>query len=105
MVHILKKKNGEVIVIGKNKKIDMNVVLKNRVIKARRAFLDIKSKFLSFKRGQAFYVLSYNEIDQTYFVTTDYQLPFSRNSVSGIVPIIYFNSRCIETDSVWLHTV
>jgi hypothetical protein len=103
MVHILKKKNGQVIVIGKIKGIDMNLILKNRVIKARRALSD--KKFLSFKKGQEFYVLSYNEIDKTYFVTTDYQLPFSRNSGSGIVPIIYFNSRCVETDSVWLHTV
>jgi hypothetical protein len=94
MVHILKKKNGEVIVIGKIKGINMNLLLKNRIIKARLTFNaeeNSDNNFLSFKRGQKFYVLSYNENDQTYFVTTDYQLPFSRNSISGIVPIIYFN--------------
>jgi hypothetical protein len=94
MVHILKKKNGEVIVIGKIKGINMNLLLKNRIIKARLTFKAEKNSdnnFLSFKRGQTFYVLSYNENDQMYFVTTDYSLPFSRNSISGIVPIIYFN--------------
>lgn len=91
MVYFLEKKNGQVIIIGKIKGINMNLILKNRIIKARLAFSDNKSKFLSFKKGQRFYVLSYNENDQIYFVTTDYSLPFSRNSISGIVPIIYFN--------------
>ena len=94
MVHILKKTNGEVIVIGKIKGINMNLLLKNRIIKARLAFNSEENSdnnFLSFKKSQKFYVLSYNKNDQMYFVTTDYQLPFSRNSISGIVPIIYFN--------------
>lgn len=94
MVHILMKKNGQVIVIGKIKGINMNLILKNRIIKARLALNaeeNSDNNFLSFKRGQKFYVLSYNENNQTYFVTTDYSLPFSRNSISGIVPIIYFN--------------
>lgn len=94
MVHILMKKNGQVIVIGKIKGINMNLILKNRIIKARLALNaeeNSDNNFLSFKRGQKFYVLSYNENNQTYFVTRDYSLPFSRNSISGIVPIIYFN--------------
>lgn len=44
---------------------------------------------LSFCKGDKFYVLSTFNID-SYFVSTNYRLPFSRNSKSGIVPIKYF---------------
>ena len=95
MGFILKKRNGEIITIGEIKVIDMNVELKNRIIKACKSLpncdLCKNTIFLSFKKNQCFYVLSYNKNDQTYFVTTDYSLPFSRNSRSGIVPVSYFN--------------
>ena len=91
---ILKKRNGEITVIGEIKIIDMKLEFKNRIIKANKSLPDCNlcsTIFLSFKKNQRFYVLSYNKNNQTYFVTTDYELPFSRNSRSGIVPVSYFN--------------
>ncbi|KAJ3187895.1 hypothetical protein HDU85_006288 [Gaertneriomyces sp. JEL0708] len=45
---------------------------------------------LSFRRGQAFYVLSTDKQKGLYFVSTQYATPFSRTAVSGLVPVGHF---------------
>lgn len=88
MVHILKKTNGEVIVIGKIKGINMNLLLKNRIIKARLAFNSEENSdnnFISFKKSQKFYVLSYNKNDQTYKLSiTFFKKLYFRNSTYNL---------------------
>ncbi|KAJ3388137.1 hypothetical protein HDU92_001616 [Lobulomyces angularis] len=45
---------------------------------------------ISFSKGQHFFVLSTNKTNQTYFVSTKYSTPFSRNAITGTVPINKF---------------
>lgn len=47
---------------------------------------------LSFRAGQAFYVLSADKDRGLYFVSTQYATPFSRTSVSGLVPSSHFET-------------
>ncbi|TPX68360.1 hypothetical protein SpCBS45565_g03110 [Spizellomyces sp. 'palustris'] len=45
---------------------------------------------LSFRKSQAFYVLSTDTVRGLYFVSTQYATPFSRTAVSGLVPVSHF---------------
>ncbi|KAI9094394.1 hypothetical protein DFS34DRAFT_629284 [Phlyctochytrium arcticum] len=45
---------------------------------------------LSFRKSQAFYVLSADNPRGLYFVSTQYATPFSRTAVSGLVPASHF---------------
>ncbi|KAJ3023892.1 hypothetical protein HKX48_000078 [Thoreauomyces humboldtii] len=45
---------------------------------------------LSFRQSQAFYVLSTDQENGLYFVSTQYSTPFARSAICGRVPISYF---------------
>ncbi|RKO93669.1 hypothetical protein BDK51DRAFT_33182 [Blyttiomyces helicus] len=51
-----------------------------------------QDQLLSFRSGQAFYVLATDVGKGVYFVSTQYATPFSRTAVSGTVPISHFES-------------
>ncbi len=58
----------------------------NRIIriKAHSNFIEKqKPELLSFRKGQEFYALHYDNDKQLYFVSTHYSIPFGRNSVCG----------------------
>ncbi|KAJ1547507.1 hypothetical protein HK096_002603 [Nowakowskiella sp. JEL0078] len=59
-------------------------------IRATADFLAQSSEQVSFRKGQAFYVLSSDTETGMYFVSTQFATPFSRTSVSGLVPIRNF---------------
>ncbi|KAJ3083636.1 hypothetical protein HK102_000976 [Quaeritorhiza haematococci] len=59
-------------------------------IRAVADFLAPDSQQVSFRKGQAFYVLSSNPETNLYFVSTQYATPFSRTAVCGFVPISHF---------------
>lgn len=52
---------------------------------------DSNKDLLSFRKGQPFYALSTDLMKKTYFVSTQFAVPFSRSSVTGIVPIEFFD--------------
>lgn len=51
---------------------------------------DAGANVLSFRKGQPFYALNADYERGTYFVSTQFAVPFSRSSVSGLVPMEYF---------------
>jgi hypothetical protein len=51
---------------------------------------DSDMPILSFRKGQPFYALSSDYESGTYFVSTQFAVPFARQSVSGLVPMEYF---------------
>ncbi|KAI8806075.1 hypothetical protein BJ742DRAFT_375638 [Cladochytrium replicatum] len=59
-------------------------------VRATADFLAAAPEEVSFRKGQAFYVLSSNADSGMYFVSTQYATPFSRTAVSGLVPIRKF---------------
>lgn len=59
-------------------------------------FLANTTQQVSFRKGQAFYVLSSNPDSKMYFVSTQYSTPFSRTAVCGLVPI-----SCFEVEDLY----
>ncbi|KAJ3302875.1 hypothetical protein HDV03_004505 [Kappamyces sp. JEL0829] len=52
---------------------------------------DASPDVLSFRKGQPFYALNADYDKGTYFVSTQFAVPFSRTAVSGLVPMEYFD--------------
>ncbi|KAI8835324.1 hypothetical protein BC829DRAFT_493594 [Chytridium lagenaria] len=61
-------------------------------IKAFDGYIASEPDHVSFRKGQFFYALSYNEETQCYFVSTQYATPFARTAVCGFVPERYFET-------------
>jgi hypothetical protein len=56
-------------------------------IVAIKDFFTVDPDLLSFTNGQQFYALSTDAKRGMYFVSTHFATPFSRDSISGLVPI------------------
>ncbi|KAJ3203284.1 hypothetical protein HK099_001551, partial [Clydaea vesicula] len=59
-------------------------------IRATSDYLSENNERLSFRKGQAFYALSFDNQSLTYFVSTQFSTPFSRTAVNGLVPSNHF---------------
>lgn len=70
----------------KSKTVNVNTPYRVRAIYSFYSY----NNFLSFEKGQVFYVLKEDTTNGIYHVATSMKLPFSTTSVSGIVPKIYF---------------
>ncbi|KAJ3109651.1 hypothetical protein HDU97_003127 [Phlyctochytrium planicorne] len=64
-------------------------------IKAVEGYIATSADHVSFRKGQYFYALQYNDDIECYFVSTQYATPFARTAVCGFVP-----ERCFETVSL-----
>ncbi|RKO97421.1 hypothetical protein CXG81DRAFT_16592 [Caulochytrium protostelioides] len=60
-------------------------------VRAHTDFLATTTDTVSFRAGQAFYVLSCDQERGTFFVSTQYATPFSRTAVCGLVPQNHFH--------------
>lgn len=60
-------------------------------VRAWSDFLADEPVQVSFRKGQAFYVLSHDLKTNMYFVSTQFSTPFSRTAVNGLVPADLFN--------------
>lgn len=60
-------------------------------VEATKEFISSDGALLSFRKGQLFFVLSINHEKETFFVSTQYAVPFARSSVNGEVPSAYFS--------------
>jgi Variant SH3 domain len=61
-------------------------------IRAHSDYISHDPSLLSFRAGQPFYALSKDLTSGTYFVSTQFAVPFSRSAVSGLVPIDCFDT-------------
>ncbi|KAJ3107143.1 hypothetical protein HDU97_004836 [Phlyctochytrium planicorne] len=61
-------------------------------IKAVEGYIAATSEHVSFRKGQYFYALSYNDDTECYFVSTQYATPFARTAVCGFVPERFFET-------------
>ncbi len=65
---------------------------------ATKTYYSDRYDVISFKRGQAFYVLGVDLEMNCYFVSTECETPFSATALSGYVPVRYF-CEIIGSDS------
>ncbi|KAJ3110509.1 hypothetical protein HDU96_006513 [Phlyctochytrium bullatum] len=61
-------------------------------IHAFEGYIATSPDHVSFRKGQYFYALSYNEETECYFVSTQYATPFARTAVCGFVPERFFET-------------
>ena len=60
-------------------------------IRAHSDYVTPGTPVLSFRKGQPFYALSADHEKGFYFVSTQFAVPFSRNAVTGLVPMDKFD--------------